>query len=185
LGSGVLHGPNVSYLGAVQTTAHLRLRWRTEHRRDRTGFLSFRQGTKSIATYITKYNNLLALLPNICKYVCQTLFRADLNQAFKDAIIPMPGQETMTLVEFQMECRRYKDQAAARRHASLGTRYNLGGNRQASNHPAPRNHVAINTTVAPPAAAAANSSTATPMELDAGRMRRNDPRVTGATSTAM
>lgn len=139
-----------------------------------TELIHLRQGTKSLATYITEYNDLLALLPNVCEYMRRAMFRANLNQAFKDAIVPMPGQETMTLAEFQMECRRYEDQADVRRHTSSGNRYNSGGNRQASNHSAPRNPVVVNTTVATPAPAA-NASTAAPMELDAGRMRRNDP----------
>jgi hypothetical protein len=83
-------------------------------------FYHLRQDTKSIATYIAEYNDLLALLPNVCEYVRRTLFRANLSQAFKDAIVPMPGQETMTLAEFQMECRRYEDQADARRHTIIG-----------------------------------------------------------------
>jgi hypothetical protein len=39
-----------------------------------TELFHLRQGTKSIATYITEYNDLLALLPNVCKYVVVTGF---------------------------------------------------------------------------------------------------------------
>jgi hypothetical protein len=131
-------------------------------------FYTLKQGNKSLSTYITEYNDLAALLPGLNEYVRRSLFRVNLNQAFKDAISPMPNQEHMMLAEFQMECRRYEDQAEARRHTSSGNHTHTSGNRYAGNHVAPRNPVVVNTTVAPPVAAA--TSGAMPMEVDAARM---------------
>jgi hypothetical protein len=136
-------------------------------------FLHLKQGTKSIAMYITEFNGLSALLLAFTDYARWAIFRSNLTATYQSIIIPMVGQENMTLAEFQMECRRYEDQADAKRHTSSGNNYHSGGNRYASNNAASQNPVAVNTTVAPPVVAA--TSGAMPMEVDAARMPGGKP----------
>lgn len=136
-------------------------------------FVHLKQGTKSIGTYITEFNELSTLLPSFNDYARRALFRANLNTNYQSIIVPMVGQDNMTLAEFQMECRRYEDQADAKRHTTSGNNYHSSGR----GYSAPRAPVVNNTTVAipPVPATSAHTGAGVPMEVDAARMPRRDP----------
>jgi hypothetical protein len=128
-------------------------------------FADFRQGNLSISDYITKFNALANLIPELTDFCKRFLFRAHLNQAWRDAIVPIPNQETCSLYEFQTECAKYEEKVGhtQTQHRNTTSR----NNNYTPRYTAP----AVVPVAAPVQAPVAPSSGAVPMEVDAAKYR--------------
>jgi len=128
--------------------------------------LTLQQGNLSFSDYMTKFNTLANLLPSLDDYARKMIFRGHLNQAWRDAIIPIPHQETCSLWDFQSECIRYEEKVG---HANTSNKNNT--TRGSSYTPRYTTPMAMATPVTPIAAPNATSGGGVPMEIDGARHR--------------